>query len=178
DNGNDGEGEGEEDEDNAGGDNEGSTNAVLLFSEYVEGGGNNKALEILNISQETANLSGYSIQKQVNGNGEWSNELSLSGTLAPWEVLVIINSQSDLQKLLDEADISQGGAPIDFNGNDPVGLFKDGTLIDIIGTSGGDDFAKDVTLRRKATVTAPSATYNSDEWESFEKNTVDNIGTY
>tara|TARA_B100000586_G_scaffold126701_1_gene91529 strand:+ start:189 stop:1616 length:1428 start_codon:yes stop_codon:yes gene_type:complete len=178
DNGNDGEGEGEEDEDNAGGDNEGSTNAVLLFSEYVEGGGNNKALEILNISQETANLSGYSIQKQVNGNGEWSNELSLSGTLAPGEVLVIINSQSDLQKLLDEADISQGGAPIDFNGNDPVGLFKDGTLIDMIGTSGGDDFAKDVTLRRKATVTAPSATYNSDEWESFEKNTVDNIGTY
>jgi len=174
DNGNDGEGE----EDNNGGENGGSENAVLMFSEYVEGSGNNKALEIVNISEETADLSGYSIQKQVNGNGEWSNELSLSGTLAAGEVLVIINSQSDLQKLLDEADISQSGAPIDYNGNDPVGLFKDGTLIDMIGTAGGDDFAKDITLRRKSSVTAPSATYNSDEWESFDKNTVDNIGTY
>ena len=92
--------------------------------------------------------------------------------------MVIINSQSDLQKLLDEADISQGGAPVDFNGNDPVGLFKDGVLIDMIGTAGGDDFAKDVTLRRKSSVTAPTPTYNSEEWESFDQNTVENIGTY
>lgn len=168
----------ENEEDDTEEENEGSENAVLLFSEYVEGSGNNKAIEILNISEETADLSGYSIQKQINGNGEWSNELALSGTLDAGDVLVIINSQSDLQKLLDEADISQGGAPVDFNGNDPVGLFKDGVLIDMIGTAGGDDFAKDVTLRRKSSVTAPTPTYNSEEWESFDQNTVENIGTY
>ncbi|MDN3593841.1 endonuclease [Zunongwangia endophytica] len=168
----------EEEDDNTGGDNEGSENAILMFSEYVEGGGNNKAIEILNMSEETADLTAFSIKKQVNGNGEWSNELQLSGSLAPGEVFVIINAQSDLQQLLDEADITQNGAPMDFNGDDPVGLFNNGTLIDMIGVSGDIDFGKDVTLRRKSTVDGPATTYDEDEWETFDKNNVENIGTY
>ena len=44
-----------------------------------------------------------------------------------------------------------------FNRNDAVGLFKNGVLIDIIGTfnRGTADFAIDITLRRKSAITLP-----------------------
>lgn len=158
----------------------GNNTGILLFSEYIEGSGNNKALEIVNLTEEAVNLeaAGYSIQKQVNGNGEWSNSHSLTGTLPAGEVLVIINSNSDLEELLAEADIKLGGAPIDFNGNDPVGLFKDGVLIDMIGVEGDEDFGPNVTLRRKAAVTTPNTTYDPEEWEVLEQNDVSGIGSY
>jgi hypothetical protein len=42
-----------------------------------------------------------------------------------------------------------------------LGLFKTEFLIDIIGTfNGGTNFSIDETIRRKATVTAPSTTFN------------------
>ncbi|WP_373056006.1 endonuclease [Zunongwangia sp. H14] len=172
------EGEGDEDGEGTTGNNE---NAVLLFSEYVEGSGNNKALEIVNLSEEAIDLeaAGYSIMKQSNGSGDWSNALPLTGTLEAGDVLVVINSQSDLQKLLDEADIQQNGAPIDFNGNDAVGLFKNDELVDIIGVFNNDaDYAKDITLRRKAEITEPATTYDADQWEILDRNDVDGIGTY
>jgi hypothetical protein len=44
-----------------------------------------------------------------------------------------------------------------FNGNDAVGLFKNGVLIDIIGTFNGGtaNFSADETIRRNTTVTVP-----------------------
>ncbi|MGI0105785.1 lamin tail domain-containing protein [Salinimicrobium sp. WS361] len=158
--------------------NGGGTSAELFFSEYVEGGGVNKAVEIANITGEEVDLSAYSIQKQVNGNGEWSNEYTLEGTLASGDVFVISNGGADIQAIIDASDVSLSGAPVDFNGDDPVGLFKNGVLIDMIGVDGDVDFGKDVTLRRKSTVTAPNTTYTEDEWEVLEKDTVDGLGTY
>ena len=38
---------------------------------------------------------------------------------------------------------------MNFNGNDPIGLFKDGVLVDMLGVKGGADFAKDVILEEK-----------------------------
>ena len=55
-----------------------------------------------------------------------------------------------------------------FNGDDAVGLFKDGTLIDIIGNMELVKFGEIIILRRKATITAPSAIYNPEEWESIK----------
>ncbi|WP_423818319.1 endonuclease [Salinimicrobium sp. TIG7-5_MAKvit] len=158
--------------------NGGGTSAELFFSEYVEGGGVNKAVEIANITGEEVDLSAYSIQKQVNGNGEWSDAYALEGTLASGDVFVISNGGADIQAIIDASDVSLNGAPVDFNGDDPVGLFKDGVLIDMIGVDGDVDFGKDVTLRRKSTVTAPNTTYTEDEWEVLAKDTVDGLGTY
>lgn len=151
--------------------------AELFFSEYIEGSEFNKVLEIVNLTGATVDLSNYSIKKQVNGEGEWGNEYELSGELSNEEVYVLMNSRASLEKILAEADISIG-APLDFNGNDPVGLFKNGNLIDIIGIPGGEDFAKDVTLRRKATITSANSTYDPEEWEIFEENTVEDLGEY
>ncbi|WP_431242437.1 endonuclease [Flavobacterium sp. P21] len=64
----------------------------LLFSEYIEGSGNNKALEIANNTGSSVNLSAYTIKKQTNGAGSWSTGLALSGTLTTGSKFVIVNS--------------------------------------------------------------------------------------
>ena len=165
----------------------------IFFSEYVEGSSNNKALELVNLTGNDINLSSYSIKRQSNGgkNGDaWEedNVLTLSGTIKNNDVYVIVNGGANIQKLIDEADFIQPnasdtnwGAPLHFNGNDPVGLFKNNVLIDIIGTfNGGDDnFARDKTLRRKTNVLEPNVTFNlSNEWDVYSKDTVDDIGTH
>ena len=159
------------------------TNSVveLFFSEYVEGSGNNKAIEIANLTDNPIDLSAYSIKKQSNGAGSWINEFPLSGTINANDVFVTIHFEADNATLLTEFDLLSPepgyGAPINFNGNDPVGLFKNDVLIDIIGVLGitTDDY-KDMTLRRKFSVTQPNTSFTSSEWEELAQNTVDGIG--
>ncbi|WP_433764281.1 T9SS type A sorting domain-containing protein [Flavobacterium ginsenosidimutans] len=78
------------------------------------------------------------------------------------------------------ANISTTATELTFNGNDAVGLFKNGVLIDIIGTFNGgtSNFAIDVTLRRKSTVTSPSTTFNlSAQWDSYSQDTCNNLAS-
>ncbi|CAN5246540.1 hypothetical protein BH23BAC2_BH23BAC2_12420 [soil metagenome] len=153
----------------------------LFFSEYVEGSGFNKALEIVNLTGSRIDLQaeGYSIKKQTNGAGDWGGELLLTGSLANNEVYVIANEAATHPDILSKASLLKRGAPMDFNGNDPIGLFKDGVLIDIIGyLDNPEDFAKDVTLRRKALATEPSTTYDPNEWELYDIDNVEGLGSY
>jgi endonuclease I/chitodextrinase len=158
-----------------------STATELLFSEYIEGSSNNKALEIANLTGAAINLSIYKIKKQTNGSGSWSTGLSLSGTLNSAAKFVIVNSSIALacyNKF--NANISTAAAELTFNGNDAVGLFKNDVLIDIIGTFNGGtaNFAADITLRRKSTVTAPSTTFNkTTQWDVFTIDTCNNLGS-
>lgn len=153
----------------------------LLFSEYIEGSGNNKALEIANNTGSSVSLSAYSIKKQTNGAGSWSTGLALTGTLTTGSKFVIVNSSmSSACFSTSAANISTTATELTFNGNDAVGLFKNGVLIDIIGTFNGGtaNFAVDVTLRRKSTVTSPSTTFNlSAQWDSFSQDTCNNLGS-
>lgn len=159
----------------------GGTATDLLFSEYIEGSGNNKALEIANNTGSSVSLSAYTIKKQTNGAGSWSTGLALSGTLTTGSKFVIVNSSiSSTCYSTSAANVSTSGTELMFNGNDAVGLFKNGVLIDIIGTfSGGTaNFAIDVTLRRKSTVTSPSTTFNlSSQWDSYTTDTCNNLAS-
>ncbi len=153
----------------------------LLFSEYIEGSGNNKALEIANNTGSSVNLSAYTIKKQTNGTGSWSTGLALSGTLTTGSKFVIVNSSMSSSCFsTSAANISTTATELTFNGNDAVGLFKNGVLIDIIGTFNGGtaNFAIDVTLRRKSTVTSPSTTFNlSAQWDSYSQDTCNNLAS-
>ena len=131
-------------------------------------------------------MANYSIKKQTNGVGGWISELPLSGTININDVFVIINNQAEDDSLKSQADLTSRG-PIIFNGNDPIGLFKNGSLIDIIGVfnSGGGYFAKDVTLRRNLSVLEPNIgsnqnlpEWNPNEWESFSEDTFNGIGVF
>lgn len=180
------------------------TATKLFFSEYLEGESNNKALEVANLTADPIDLSSYSIARQSNGglNGDdWDWDMPLEGFINANDVYVIVNeaaqehSSSKTQAARDAGDylievadsirVHDGdtnfGAPINFNGNDPVGLFKNGELIDIIGTynGGATNFAKDINIRRKSTVFQPNANFDlTNEWEIFDKNDASNFGIH
>lgn len=157
---------------------EGSTPVAfdLFISEYIEGSSYNKAIEIANHTGASVDLSDYSIRKQSNGSGSWSN-LSLSGTLANGDVYVVANASSS-SSIANNADLTTYSSSITFNGNDPVALFKGSTLIDIVGTQNGGSgyFAKDVTMVRKSSVDQPNTTYTTDEWLFKSKDEFGFIG--
>lgn len=153
----------------------------LFFSEYIEGTSFNKALEIVNLTGSDIDLEaeGYSIKKQVNGAGDWTGELLLTGTLDRNQVYVIGNAAAEIPGIINNAHLLKAGAPMDFNGNDPVGLFKEGVLIDVIGEVDSElDFGKDMTLRRRPEITEPTTTYLPDEWDIHETDAVDDLGYY
>lgn len=169
----------------------GGSASDLFFSEYVEGSSFNKAIEIANFTGNSVDLSSYSIRRQPNGGQEgddWTLELTLSGSLPDGDVYVVIHGNASLPTLIDEADFAQPsnsgtnfGEPVNFNGNDPVGLFKNGTLIDIIGVydGGNGNFAQNKTLRRKPSVLQPNTTFDLvNEWDEYPVDTVDNIGQH
>ena len=161
--------------------NSNNTATDLLFSEYIEGSSNNKALEISNATGVAVNLSIYSIKKQTNGAGAWSAGLPLSGTLSSGGKFTIVNSlMSSSCYATSAANLSTSATEMAFNGNDAVGLFKNGILIDIIGTFNGGtaNFSIDETIRRKVTVTAPSTTFNkTTQWDVFALDTCNNLGS-
>ncbi|WP_136666735.1 endonuclease [Flavobacterium sp. H122] len=157
-----------------------STITELYFSEYLEGSSNNKALEITNSTGASINLSAYTIKKQTNGAGSWSTGLTLSGTLANNGKFVLVNSSiSSACYSTATANLSTAATELAFNGNDAVGLFKNGTLIDLIGTFNGGtaDFAIDQTLRRKTTVTVPRTSFNkTTDWDIYTTDTCSGLG--
>ena len=178
----------------------GASNGIteLFISEYVEpNSGNNKAIEIVNLSSATINLAGYSIRKQNNG-GSWVDDLPLDKTdflvdpslnsIIPNDVFVIIHAGSAASELTSNADLIvpnnedapyKIASPVNFNGNDPVGLFKNGVLIDIIGEEGNSsNHIKDKTYRRKNTISEPNTRFNSNEWDILSANTFDDIGSH
>lgn len=156
--------------------------ADLFISEYVEGSDNNKYIEIYNPTDNAIDLSAYALDLNTNGGATWSkdgtgykNYTELSGSLPAKSVIVYKNSKAEIYE--GEATVCNA---VNFNGNDPVGLFKNGELIDIFGSfgAGSADFAKDMTYRRKSSVTGPSATYNADEWEATSKDDVSGLGSH
>ncbi|TGD59816.1 endonuclease [Flavobacterium humi] len=157
-----------------------ATATDLYFSEYLEGSSNNKAIEITNATGSSVSLSSYSIKKQTNGSGSWSTGLVLSGTMANGAKFVLVNSSiSSACYPTSSANVSTTATELAFNGNDALGLFKNGVLIDIIGTFNGGtaDFSIDETLRRKTTVTVPKTTFNkSADWTVYTTDTCSGIG--
>jgi len=147
--------------------------ADIIISEYVEGGGYNKAIEIANTGEKAVTLTGFELAKSTNGNDEWSSNMSLDGiTIEANGVYVVANSQAS-DDILAIADATSGVA--NHNGNDPIALLKDGAVHDVVGEMGGGNFAKDVTLVRR--VYTPSAIYDKTMWEELSKDNIDNLGS-
>ena len=164
--------------------------ANLIISEYVEGGSNNKAVELYNNSGTELSLDGYNISLYSNGNGELAspnNTLDLSGTLPANGTYVIVNAGS-VDELKTKADIE--ATVTYFNGDDALVLTKDGVIVDSFGQLGVDPgkewsaggvTTKDKSLRRKLDITtgrvdATSAFDPSEQWEQFDKDDFSGIG--
>lgn len=163
--------------DNGNGDSGGDSSSDLFISEYVEGSSNNKAIEIANFTGSSVNLSEYSIRKATNGSGSFSTSLTLSGTLANGAVYVIAHSSAS-STITAVANITNASVTT-FNGNDAIALYKNGSLIDLVGDqSSSANFAKDITLQRASSVTGPNTTYNTSEWNTLNKDTFSGLGIH
>ena len=155
--------------------------ADLIFSEYIEGSSNNKALEIYNAGDANLDLGPYVIELYTNGNTTVQNSLNLSGSLGAGEVYVIANSQA-VNDILSVADVTSNVTF--YNGNDVLLLKRDGDVIDRIGQLGNDSyFGRDVTLVRKADISTGDTDFNapfdpSVEWDSYPINTFSFLGSH
>ena len=151
--------------------------ADLFFSGYVEGSSWNKAVVIYNNTGGTLDLSKYSLKKQSNGAGIFKNELQLSGTLADGQKYVLVhNSAADSLKNLADLNVytaDQQENVMNFNGNDAMGLYHNGVLIDVIGIVDIiDDWGIDVTFQRKNNVIHPAVDFSFDEWNILPNNNI------
>ncbi|GAA3786658.1 hypothetical protein GCM10022271_19020 [Corallibacter vietnamensis] len=151
----------------------------LFFSEYIEGSGTNKALEIANFTgSNITDLSAYTLKISFNGNASWTNVYSFpsNAIINNEDVYVIANGSSTV--CTSEYD-DLNNSITSFNGNDAIGLFKNDVLIDILGDFNSDaDYAKDITLVRKPTVSEPTTTFNIAEWDSFPQNDCTDLGDH
>lgn len=127
----------------------------LFISEYVEGSGNNKAIEIYNPTDAAIDLSEYRLVRYSNG-GTTPNAVDLSGTIAAKDVFVVVLDKRDpngtgyeepvadeLQAVADTfvCPVYEINKMMYFNGNDAVTLEKDGgsTIVDIVARVGSPD---------------------------------------
>ena len=148
----------------------------LFISEYIEGApGNRKAIEIYNPTDVAIVLDGvYTLALNVNANTTWASAIALTGTIQPGDVFVVYYDDSTGDdKLAPFGDFET--TSLSFNGDDAVGLFKDGTLIDLFGVFGEDpgdgwtmgevaNATKDRVITRNPIVTAPNALWDPTEW--------------
>lgn len=148
----------------------------LFVSEYIEGSNYNKAIEIYNGSDEIIDLSEVSILKQTNGAGGFSGDF-LSGQLNPKSVFCYVNADASTY-LKDQAHITTSSTVLDFNGNDPLMMAYKGVGIEVIGNSGGSNFAKDVTLYRDKMQVYPNASWQIAEWHTLSQDDFSNFGLH
>ncbi|MDY0217836.1 MAG: lamin tail domain-containing protein [Candidatus Cloacimonas acidaminovorans] len=153
----------------------------LIISEYVEGSGYNKAIELYNGTGSSIDLSNYSLKKQTNGAGDFGDELTLSGTLANNDTYVIV-SNAGTPNLASNTyvDLATNSQALTFNGNDAVALYKNGVQIDVVGVVNqvSPNWGEDVTLVRKSSVTSPTTSYSTDQWNSCAKDTFTYLGSH
>jgi uncharacterized protein len=162
--------------------------AELFLSEYVEGTGNNRALEVFNGTGAPVDLSdgGYKVQLYTNGRATPSLTIFLAGTVASRDVFVLASSFAD-PAVRAQADQLTTNMPM--TGNDAVVLRKGGQVIDSIGQVGVDPTewgsgmtsTMDNTLRRKRGVDAGDSNLSdafdpATEWEGLPVDTFDGLG--
>lgn len=150
----------------------------LFISEYIEGApGTKKAVEIFNGTASPVVLDGvYTLAVNANANTTWSAAITLTGTIQPGDVFVVYNDDSANNSIFGGVGDFESTS-LNHNGDDAIGLFKNGTLIDIFGVFGEDPGSGwslsatgdgtdtvDKKVVRKNTVRAPLATWDRSEW--------------
>lgn len=164
----------------------GTAQAGLVISEYVEGSGNNKALELFNTNDSAIDLSAWEVQIYFNGSTSAGLTINLEGTVGPGANFVFAASQADPAILAVSDQTSSASL---YNGDDAIVLLNGGAVADSIGQVGvdpgsywgsGDQRTQDRTLRRRADTTADTDPYDNYDpaayFDGFATNSFDDLG--
>jgi predicted extracellular nuclease len=161
----------------------------LFFSEYVEGTGQNKAIEIFNPTTNTINLTGYYVYRYANGSTTQGDTLYLAGSLAPGTVYTAVNPDSATSATLVALADTLHTITF-FNGDDALGLYNpSNTLIDVIGEIGvdpgtnwvvGSGATSEFTLVRKLNVFSGTTSWavGATQWDVYPQNTFSEFGNH
>jgi hypothetical protein len=154
-----------------------SGRSQLIISEYVEGSGNDKCIELYNTTSSPINLTGYSLRLYSNGSSAVSSTAALSGTIPGCGTFVICNGLADASLL---AIANQTSGSINHNGDDAYDLYNGSSVLDVFGDIGCDPGTEwtslgngtaDNVLRRSASVCSgvpdPTAGCSVNSFTSF-----------
>jgi endonuclease I len=115
----------------------------LIVTKYLEGTGNNKALEITNKTGHTVKLDSYSLSIQLKSPSSYyfADRLQLEGDIANNESFVVINSNSAFicYSTLQSKFVSAAPS-LTFNGSNFLSLRYKSTIVDAIGEIDMDNF--------------------------------------
>lgn len=163
-------------------------NCGLLFSEYIEGTSNNKAVEIYNNTGADIDLAPYKIYRYNNGSATPTDSLNLTGILVAGDVYVAGNPSA----VVEIVSVSDTLHTITFfNGDDALALVDTttGITLDVIGLIGNDPgtnwpvgtgATSEFTLVRNVSITEGSNDWSANvtEWDVYPQNTFIYIGSH
>lgn len=178
--------------------NEGeASGAGLIISEYIEGSGYNKAIELYNGSGAMIDLSAENYRLQIYRDGGTTpyKDTALSGTIDEDSTFLISCNYAGTDQVLKDAADQLSNDLASFNGDDAIVLRRggsSGTIIDSIGKIGEDPGGQwgsldastaDNTIRRKSWVTSgdtdPFDTVDiENEWDGYPIDTFVGIGAH
>jgi PKD repeat protein len=158
----------------------------LFISEYIEGSGNNKALEFYNPSISALDLTGYALELYTNGGTTVSSSYNFTGNLPSHQVFVLANTGANAT-ILAQADATS--AVCGFNGNDAIVLKKNGIVIDVIGVVGdnpggswavGSGSTAENTLIRNVSIDGPATSWitSATQWTVYPTGTTTYLGSH
>ena len=155
----------------------------LMITKYLEGSGDNKAIEIINKTGHAVDLNKYRLSIQFYNN-TYNNyyfpaPYELEGIVENNQSFVILNPYSNFSCITNEQARFVSAAPqMTFNGSNYIELRYVSTTIDAIGIRGQNNFEMlgDVSLYRSSAVVEPTSTFNLSEWQSYPVDYCDNIG--
>ncbi len=156
----------------------------IIISQYYEGTGTNKWIELTNTSNAAINTASPQLKLGLwavtgsTGNilltGAPTNTVNLTVTIPAYGTVLIGNTgnSTEIPYLTAASAAMTSNSVINFNGNDGVALLDvNNNILDAFGTGIN---TTDVSYVRSTSVTAASATYMSSQWSSATIATVQN----
>jgi predicted extracellular nuclease len=156
----------------------------LFISEYVQGSGYNKAIELYNGNSHTVDLSLYQLEFHLNGATTANFKLPLSGYLTANTTFVVANSLASSEILI-VTDMTRNG--IWFDADDVVTLTYQGRIIDSVGQVGNFKHSQSTqgnkVMRRSAGATKPDINIqdrinHTNQWQTVDENSFGGLGSF
>jgi hypothetical protein len=164
--------------------------SALFISEYCEGSGNNRYIEIYNPGSSAVNLSGWSLASLNSFDTakptDVSYVLNLSGNLPANSCYVVANASAVTEVItaantrgtvITYSATDPGGRIASFTGYRVIVLYQGDMAMDSVGTIGNGETLLDMTLVRKPDKRA-TLTFDMADWTQYAQDTVSNVGIH